>query len=118
MIWVRSGIIAVLFLSWLQGPVMAQSVWLEDPFSELVQSIAPRAPMRPDVPQFREQRRTVDIVRHKQIAIPRRAKSVEQARVIRAKAEVTIIDRDHVVVTLTRHGIGDVNATSALRLRR
>ena len=49
---------------------------------------------------------------------PRRAKSVEQARVIRAKAEVTIIDRDYVVVTLTRPGIGDVNSTSGPRLSR
>jgi hypothetical protein len=31
---------------------------------------------------------------------------VRSSRVVRAKAEVTIIDRDHVLITLTRRGIG------------
>lgn len=115
---IRSGIVAALVVFTFQGPVLAQSDWPGDPFSELAHTFGSGAPMSADVPQHWERRATVDAVQHKPISIPRRAKSVGQARVIRAKAEVTIIDRDHVVVTLTRPGIGDVNSTSGPRLRR
>jgi hypothetical protein len=69
-----------------------------------------------EVQQIREQRRPDVHAQHNQLVRPRRAMSNEPTRVIRAKAEVTIVDRDHVVVTLTRHGIGDVNAASGSRL--
>jgi len=83
---------------------VAQSSWSNDPISELFETGVPRQPAQVD-----ESPRVPDRpVRYRSVR-PRdshRKSMVRSSRVVRAKAEVTIIDRDHVLITLTRRGIG------------
>lgn len=87
---------------------VAQSSWSNDPISELFGTGVPRQPaqvvessLAPDRP-----------VRYRSVR-PRdshRKSMGQNSRVVRAKAEVTIIDRDHVLIKLTRPGIGAAGA--------
>ena len=83
---------------------VAQNSWGNDPISELFETGVPRQPV-----QVRESPRAPDRPARYRSVRPRDShrKSMDQSsRVVRAKAEVTIIDRDHVLITLTRRGIG------------
>jgi hypothetical protein len=102
------ALLASLFLASLGTSAPAQSAWPEDPFSELLRSFSPTPAFR-DRTQTSDERQTIHRTRHRNIARMRPHPTAEQNRVIRAKAEVTIIDRDHIVVKLTRHGIGAAN---------
>jgi len=83
---------------------VAQTSWSSDPISELFGTGVPRQPAQVDVSSLAPDRSG----RYRSVR-PRDSdsKSIGQrSRIVRAKAEVTIIDRDHVLIELTRPGIG------------
>lgn len=83
---------------------VAQTSWSQDPISELFGTGVPHkgaqvpenalAPDRPE--RYRPAR----------LRESHRKPMGQSSRIVRAKAEVTIIDRDHVLIKLTRPGIG------------
>jgi len=107
------ALFAMLFLASLATAAPAQSAWPEDPVSELLQSFSPTQPLSRGGGQVVDENRTIRRARHRKSERMRSRSTAEQNRVIRAKAEVTIIDRDHIIVTLTRHGIGTVNGSAS-----
>jgi hypothetical protein len=105
------ALFATLFLASLGTSALAQSAWPEDPFSELLRSFSSGQPAFQDSEQTSDERQTIHRARHRNIERMRPHPTAERNRVIRAKAEVTIIDRDHIVVKLTRRGIGAANGS-------
>lgn len=105
------ALFATLFLASIGTSAPAQTAWPEDPFSELLRSFSSGQPAFQDREQTYDERRTIHRTRHRNIERMRPHPTAEQNRVIRAKAEVTIIDRDHIVVKLTRRGIGEANGS-------
>jgi hypothetical protein len=107
------ALFAMLFLASLATAAPAQSAWPEDPVSELLQSFAPAQPAFRGREQAADENRIIRHARHRKSEPMRPRLAAGQSRVIRAKAEVKIIDRDHIIVTLTRRGIGTANGSAS-----
>jgi hypothetical protein len=95
----------IVSLLCLPNASMAQSSWLVDPVSELFNSTTAPHPTYQDVEQWRQAHHPV------RYEAPRRHHRAQRIaignkRMIRAKAKVTILDRDHIVIELTRPNIG------------
>jgi hypothetical protein len=105
-------LIALLLLSLSQGAAMAQSALPEDPLSELAQSLSspPVQPRRN--PEVWVKDSAVQNARRRPSERPHHSPKADRARTIRAKAEVTIVNEDQVIVRLTRRGIGHIDGTA------
>ena len=109
------ALFATLILATLATAASAQSGWPDDPFSELLQSFGPTQPVYRGEEQAVDENRTTRREQHRQAVRRRPHSTAGQSRIIRAQAEVTIIDRDHITVTLTRRGIGTANGSASSR---
>jgi hypothetical protein len=112
---VGNGLFCVLFFSCFQGAATAQSAFPQDPLFELVQSIAPRQVVPRSAQEIRAEYGAIRSARRPTTERRRHSPKNDESRMIRAKAEITIVDDDHVVVRLTRRGIGGVSGTSTGR---
>ena len=111
----RAGVFSlamILVAGPLSAAANAQSPEPEGPISALFGAVASPQPMQQDVRHWREDVRVVRYGRHRLLHAVRRP-AAKDPRTIRAKAEVTIIDRDHIVIKLTRRGIGAGGGPSA-----
>jgi hypothetical protein len=103
---------SALLVASLPGAAAAQSSWPSDPFSELVASFAPAESLPENLYRVPVRHRTTRPLRRR--VTEREHRTVDRGgRLIRAHATVTIVDRDHVVIELTRRGIGEFNGPTA-----
>jgi hypothetical protein len=101
----RLVLCATLFSVSLVGAATAQTNMVRDPFSELVDSFNVRGGFAEKGDQINQHRPTVLRASHR-VLVRAHYTQGATAKSMRAQAEITIIDRDHVMIRLTRRGIG------------
>lgn len=96
---------ATLFTVSLPCASMAQSSWTNDTVSKLFNLNTAPYTTHQDVEKWRRNRRPV---RYEALRRDHRTRRIATGnnRTIRAKAKVTILDRDHIVIELTRPNSG------------
>ena len=102
----------VLLLCLFPGAAMAQSAWPADPLSELVQSLSSSAVQPSRGQEAWVEDRAIQSAPRRAPERPRHRPKADTTRTIRAKAEITVVNEDQVIVRLTRSGIGRMNGAA------